>query len=1019
MKDSTDTPSDTPSDTYTRYPRRSNVHYADCKKRCSSTSNTVVETAPSDNVDGTTKTSNNTYNRYPQRSNVHYNDNSKKKCSSTSTTGTSEKDVDTITSVNYTRNPLRKGRVTLQKRIHIPTRKPEQTPTAKPTKLSPEEIEKRNLLLEPLVDSLFTQKLKNKNSRLSRGEYLKTINQYNKHYKWITVDMLKQRLKRRTQKHKLEREREKSTSIATNATQTINKGGRPLGTTNKHKEHVNACIMSAKAEICDLYENAMKEKNQSRVKRGQFQDIVKQVKSRRNLPANFEYSYHAARYRIKTNVILNDDSIPIGRLSPLFGIEKDIVNLLIILGKIGSPVPMGHAIKLINELIDGTVHQKRLIEHKKKNSSNQTEEEMGCIGSKYWYRFVEKYKNKIASKKGRRYELDRSKWTRYKNFKSMYDHVEEELVDAGLAVELQNPVYMDHVGNHVKEGTDRKKRIKGLKVKVDLKRPDLCVVLDEVGSNLSMIKDGHVGGKKYVCEKGDEPKTPSCKKDKHFTCLGLTALTGEPVMCVVIIDSLKENLLVHTGIDTSCMDIDDETRIDDDEFSFITRNIGKGKLYPGGPTCRFKYKEIPCLVQYSSGGGMTGEILTRIFHVLDSLQVFQKERSEGLRPFALLDGHQTRFELPFLSYINNPAHRWSVCIGVPYGTALWQVGDSTEQNGNFKMSMNRMKELIMNKRMATMTHVELVSTDIIPLVNYAWERSFMKVESNKRAICDRGWYPLNRNLLLEPILRETMTLKDLEEEKATGLHPGYDSQLQQEDNTNNITPVATSINSPSPNMRRHNKSFHVNNYVTLEGNVITPDINFGNGLTQHYIKNIIKKADREKALEGIQADKTTGESIKDKLSKVNRVTAGALVKCGSFVIGKDVEDVVRDRVVAKRRERRVKQQKEEAVFRKQQNDANAVVAKNTGKQLADWTATDLKILLKPDKTKEDGAMPSNKAQLIELYKKCVSRSTRMGLLGSPDVNENTVRVEEPVVAQNEPNNTTQLGGADVKGRINM
>jgi hypothetical protein len=67
-------------------------------------------------------------------------------------------------------------------------------------------------------------------------------------------------------------------------------------------------------------------------------------------------------------------------------------------------------------------------------------------------------------------------------------------------------------------------------------------------------------------------------------------------------------------------------------------------------------------------------------------------------------------------------------------------------------------------------------------------------------------------------------------------------------------------------------------------------------------------------LEGIQTDKTTGESIKDKLSKVNRVTAGALVKCGSFVIGKDVEDVVRDRIVAKRKERREKQKKRKLCF---------------------------------------------------------------------------------------------------------
>jgi hypothetical protein len=105
-----------------------------------------------------------------------------------------------------------------------------------------------------------------------------------------------------------------------------------------------------------------------------------------------------------------------------------------------------------------------------------------------------------------------------------------------------------------------------------------------------------------------------------------------------------------------------------------------------------------------------------------------------------------------LPYVNNPDHRWFVCIGVPYGTALWQVGDSMEQNGSFKMSMNRMKEFLLQKRISTMANVDLLPTDIIPLVNYAWEHSFMRVETNKKAICDRGWYQLNRNLLLEPVL---------------------------------------------------------------------------------------------------------------------------------------------------------------------------------------------------------------------------------------------------------------------------
>jgi hypothetical protein len=118
-----------------------------------------------------------------------------------------------------------------------------------------------------------------------------------------------------------------------------------------------------------------------------------------------------------------------------------------------------------------------------------------------------------------------------------------------------------------------------------------------------------------------------------------------------------------------------------------------------------------------------------------------EERKEDLRPLILLDGHQTRFELEFLSYVNNPDHCWS-----SYGTA-------TEQNGTFKMSMNRMKEFLLQKQIATMANVDLVPTDIIPLINYAWEHSlFIRIQSNKRAICNHGWYPLNRNLLLELVL---------------------------------------------------------------------------------------------------------------------------------------------------------------------------------------------------------------------------------------------------------------------------
>jgi hypothetical protein len=150
-----------------------------------------------------------------------------------------------------------------------------------------------------------------------------------------------------------------------------------------------------------------------------------------------------------------------------------------------------------------------------------------------------------------------------------------------------------------------------------------------------------------------------------------------------------------------------------------------------------------------------------------------------------------------------------------------------------------------------------------------------------------------------------MTMKDIEDEKKEGLHPKYDVELQKEEQNYDKQQHTSqsSTQSKTPTMRRNNNCSNANTNKTLEQDVNTPDVNFGNGLTQYYIKHIINRTDREKVIEGIQADKLKGESLVEKLNKVNRVTAGALVKCSSFVIGKDVEEVVHTQVAVKQKER--------------------------------------------------------------------------------------------------------------------
>jgi len=41
-------------------------------------------------------------------------------------------------------------------------------------------------------------------------------------------------------------------------------------------------------------------------------------------------------------------------------------------------------------------------------------------------------------------------------------------------------------------------------------------------------------------------------------------------------------------------------------------------------------------------------------------------------------------------------------------------------------------------------------TDIVGLVTYAWEQSFSRWKSNKKAVAERGWGPLSYSILLHP-----------------------------------------------------------------------------------------------------------------------------------------------------------------------------------------------------------------------------------------------------------------------------
>ena len=72
----------------------------------------------------------------------------------------------------------------------------------------------------------------------------------------------------------------------------------------------------------------------------------------------------------------------------------------------------------------------------------------------------------------------------------------------------------------------------------------------------------------------------------------------------------------------------------------------------------------------------------------------------------------------FLNQINNEQHKWAVCIGVLYGTNLWQVGDSSQQNGAFKIALKKQRSSSSIKRLhfiypVTLKNITLLASVIL------------------------------------------------------------------------------------------------------------------------------------------------------------------------------------------------------------------------------------------------------------------------------------------------------------------
>ena len=388
-------------------------------------------------------------------------------------------------------------------------------------------------------------------------------------------------------------------------------------------------------------------------------------------------------------------------MSPLRNVEHKFVDIILSLSDIGCPISVGETICLMQSLIDGTPAQQRMIEFQRKIYQSCGHYDIGNaffgkITRNYYYAFMRRYSDIIEANKGRRFEIQRNHWTVFRNFLNMFLDIERMLIQSRLAEQLPTPIYMDNKGNVV----DGVRKSFGCKVECQFNLPQICLVMDEVGGDLNMMNDGHFGGKKFLTRKGDVAKINSTKKSKRFNVLGVTNLSGAPIMCVVILEGKDRNVSVESGIDPFHPLYESYEAADEDEksnFTFFENNYWPGKLFPGGRVCEFEGTRIPTMIRYSDKGSITPVILTDILQTIDQLRIFNLYRENGATPFLLVDGHQSRFHTTFLKYITNEDHPWKVSLNVLYGTSLWQARDSYQQNGRFKVALMNLKKHLLIK----------------------------------------------------------------------------------------------------------------------------------------------------------------------------------------------------------------------------------------------------------------------------------------------------------------------------------
>ncbi len=115
---------------------------------------------------------------------------------------------------------------------------------------------------------------------------------------------------------------------------------------------------------------------------------------------------------------------------------------------------------------------------------------------------------------------------------------------AGVASKIPEAQWQNEIVNCV-----RKEEAVGEKVEYKVRHHDHIIYEDEVGNNIFQKDNGMEVGQRYLAASGTWPRKGCSSSNAHWTTLGFTATTGEPVLCAIIFPSKMLAAEERLGID--------------------------------------------------------------------------------------------------------------------------------------------------------------------------------------------------------------------------------------------------------------------------------------------------------------------------------------------------------------------------------------------------------------------------------------------------------------------------------------